>query len=361
MDPITGETTAAVLSPTGIPADPPLTAHGVDQSNELAAHLAALEPPIDAVYSSPYYRCLQTISPFVALRNDHSSRAPARGSAAAPLTIRPEKGLSEFYGVAPFDHPVPAETSFLKKLFPAVDAEYRSRVVPPRKGESIEALYQRVRSAVENVIEQCDAEGHRAVVLCTHAAVVIALGRVLTGNIPEAVDVDDFGAYTCGVSVFRRPKTDSRPESREQDETAKQPDAKAAGNGCARTSHDSSGAKAEARRTGNWICDANSDCSFLSGGQERGWYVLKVQEPTLSSLLPYSSPPARPSLRPPHPFVSIDRLVNASDIPSASNPPYRTFSGDEAFALSSKPSPGTSEDVSKGNPSKGGQAGSPRL
>ncbi|MBE3047592.1 histidine phosphatase family protein, partial [Candidatus Bathyarchaeota archaeon] len=185
MDPITGETTATVLSPTGIPADPPLTSHGVDQANELAAHLNALHPPIDAVYSSPYYRCLQTISPFVALKNDHLQRPSGNGDAVAPLKIRTERGLSEFFGAAHFDHPIPAEKPTLKRLFPAVDEEYQSRVVPSRKGESYEALYQRVRSALENIIEQCDAEGHRTVILCSHAATVIAMGRVLTGEMPE--------------------------------------------------------------------------------------------------------------------------------------------------------------------------------
>lgn len=24
---------------------------------------------------------------------------------------------------------------------------------------------------------------------------------------------------------------------------------------------------------GNWICESNSDCSFLRSGEERGWYV----------------------------------------------------------------------------------------
>jgi len=41
-----------------------LSAHGVDQSIELAQHLLHVDPPIDVIYSSPWYRCLQTLKPF---------------------------------------------------------------------------------------------------------------------------------------------------------------------------------------------------------------------------------------------------------------------------------------------------------
>lgn len=51
-------------TPTGIPTDPPLTAKGVEQSKELADYLASIEPPVDRIYSSPFYRCLQTLKPF---------------------------------------------------------------------------------------------------------------------------------------------------------------------------------------------------------------------------------------------------------------------------------------------------------
>lgn len=270
MNPITGETTASVLSPTRIPADPPLTAHGVNQCEELAAHLVALEPPIDAVYSSPYYRCLQTISPFVKLRGDPQRKSSGNSHAGGPVAIRVESGLSEFYGRAPFDHPVPAELPVLKGLFPDIDGSYQSRVVPSRKGEGIPALYDRARSALENIIEQCDADGHRTVILCSHAAVVISLGRVLTGNIPETVDVKDFGAYTCGLSRYRRSKMDPRLDS-----------SRIKGEADRRTS--AGVTEPRAQSTGHWVCESNSDCSFLSSGPERGWYVLKSLGPTPSS------------------------------------------------------------------------------
>lgn len=65
MDPTTGQYTALLVkSPTGIPTDPPLTSKGVQQSKELADYLSAIKPAVDVIYSSPFYRCLQTLKPF---------------------------------------------------------------------------------------------------------------------------------------------------------------------------------------------------------------------------------------------------------------------------------------------------------
>lgn len=71
-------------SPTGIPTDPPLTAKGVQQSKELAEHLAAIDPPIDRIYSSPFYRCLQTLKPF-------SDKVLSEGKAGGK--IRVDRGI----------------------------------------------------------------------------------------------------------------------------------------------------------------------------------------------------------------------------------------------------------------------------
>lgn len=65
---------------TGTPEDSPLSVYGLQQADELATFLLAQQdPPIEAVFSSPYYRCLQTIEPF---------------SKAANLPIHIEPGFS---------------------------------------------------------------------------------------------------------------------------------------------------------------------------------------------------------------------------------------------------------------------------
>ncbi|KAK5990221.1 Transcription factor C subunit 7-like protein [Cladobotryum mycophilum] len=263
VDPVTGTYSSSFPSPTGIPVDPALTAHGVEQANELGHHLMTLDPPVEAVYSSPYYRCLQTITPFVELQtqrraqlSEASQDAVAVGgvsdidkAAAAVTTIRPEYGLCEWFGSAPFEHPGPAPPTLLKSMFPAWDETYAPTLYPSTRGETLAQLEQRLTETMQSIIDQCDSQGRRAVVLCTHAAVVIMLGRILTGQFPESVDVDDFHAFTCGLSVYRRgplPTTVSR-------NSATSP-------------------------VGSWACEANSDCSFLSGGAERGWRFVGDEE-----------------------------------------------------------------------------------
>jgi transcription factor C subunit 7 len=63
FDPGTGLYSLAGPSPTGIPSDPVLTALGVRQAEELAVAVGKIEPPVELIICSPYYRCLQTIAP----------------------------------------------------------------------------------------------------------------------------------------------------------------------------------------------------------------------------------------------------------------------------------------------------------
>ncbi|KAK0389483.1 hypothetical protein NLU13_3058 [Sarocladium strictum] len=242
VDPIAGTYTAHVRSPTGIAADPALTAHGVDQANELATHLLTVHPAIEKVYSSPYYRCLQTINPFVQLRREQS-----KGTLNVDHTIRAEHGLSEWFGSAPFDHPRPAPIATLKGMFPSLDETYKSLVIPEQTGESLIELYARTSRALRAVIAQCDAEGVKSIVICSHAAAIIAMGRVLTGQIPEDPEDDDFKAFTCGLSVYRRANASTAKASIQQKDESR------------------------SAAIGGWKCEANSDCSFLSHGEERGW------------------------------------------------------------------------------------------
>lgn len=231
-----------------------------------------LDPPIDAIYSSPYYRCLQTITPFVELKQQQlNGKSNIQGSATA--TVCPEYGIGEFFGAAPFDHPIPASPKRLKELFPAYDDSYVPVITPSRTGETINDLYERVATAVQGIIDRCDADGKRAVVLCTHAAVVIALGRVLTGQIPDAVEEEDFHAFTCGLSTYRR---------RDIQRCSRSGLGKFVFRGCQIAKlgpgmltniliDESHASISERKSLGEWQCIEDSDCSFLSSGGERGW------------------------------------------------------------------------------------------
>jgi transcription factor C subunit 7 len=275
-----GNYSSYLKSPTGIATDPALTSHGVEQAHELAAHLVNLDPPVERVFSSPYYRCLQTVEPFVSLWAK-SARHPA--DAANKPAILGEAGLSEWYGSASFEHPTSATTERLAELFPALDTSYSSAVVPSRNGESIAQLHDRVALTMDALIRRCDEAGVRAVLLCSHAATIIALGRVLTGNMPENVEAEDFRAFTCGLSVFRRhlaarsegeAARKAPPMSAPGDRTPT-PQTTARPYDYSKNLADPSLAEVDWKDGkgvgGGWLCEVNGDCSFLSAGEERGW------------------------------------------------------------------------------------------
>ena len=99
----------------------------------------------------------------------------------------------------------------------------------------IRELHERLSDTLQGVIAALDKDPGepKAVLICTHAAAIIAAGRVLTGEIPADFDTDDFQCFTAGVSKFSRKNGDGT--------------------------------------AGNWTCELNSDTTFLSGGAERGW------------------------------------------------------------------------------------------
>ncbi|KAH0561945.1 hypothetical protein GP486_003352 [Trichoglossum hirsutum] len=245
VDPETGVYTASILSPTNIPSDAPLTSYGVEQSKQLADHLARLQPPIDRIYSSPFYRCLQTLEPYIKENG---------------MEIRGETGIGEWYGAALFDHPSPASTSALRQLFPTYSESYIPAIIPSPSGESIEQLYDRTAYALAHMIAQLDAEEGqpKAILLCTHAATLVAAGRILTGHLPEHAEEEDFKPFTCSLSKFTR-----RRESSDNIEFT------------GTVGPDEERPKFDWRKGrgigGGWDCVMNGDCSFLKGGAQRGW------------------------------------------------------------------------------------------
>ncbi|TGJ80578.1 hypothetical protein E0Z10_g8176 [Xylaria hypoxylon] len=260
IDHVTGTYTSFLRSPTGLPTDPALTSHGVEQADELAGHLLNLNPPIDQVYSSPYYRCLQTISPFISRHNAGQNKVLASDDDVphSRLSIRVESGLSEWYGRAHFEHPTSAALDDLSALFADLDTNYVSSPAPRRRGESIPQLYERVASCIEAVIAHCDRQGKKSVLISTHAAVVIALGRVLTATVPDDVGADDFRAFTCGLSEYRRREI-------------YQDHGLALGSGSNIPTSKDPYQRCSFGLSTYWTCNVNSDCSFLHGGEERGW------------------------------------------------------------------------------------------
>ena len=113
------------------------------------------------------------------------------------------------------------------------------------------------------MVQQLDTDPQRprAAIICTHAASMICIGRVLTGKMPSDLTEDDFRCGTCALSRF-----DRRTGQERQSNTAvglwndNEPDEIPhidwkEGRGIA----------------GGWDCTVNGDCSHLSGGEERTW------------------------------------------------------------------------------------------
>lgn len=254
IDPQTGEYSASVRSPTGIPSDPALASYGVQQAEQLAAHLLTVSPKPDLIYSSPFYRCIQTLAPY--------TNALAEREGKDKVKVRLEPGLGEFYGLARFDHPSPASIEVLNEHFPHLHAEKDPVIVPSTKGESIAQLHDRVAYCLDRLIKQADQDpsGPKALLICSHAAAMIAIGRALTGRMPDDEGEEEFNCFTCSFSSFKRRTahsqsgTNSSTWDRSKPEDV--PDVNwRNGNGVG----------------GGWDCEINGDCSFLTNGEERGW------------------------------------------------------------------------------------------
>ncbi|SMR46359.1 unnamed protein product [Zymoseptoria tritici ST99CH_1E4] len=264
VDPSTGHYDSNIPSPTGIVADPALASYGVAQAKQLGKHLISLSPPVDKIYSSPFYRCIQTLQPFT---TELSKIDPKKA------TINLERGVGEFYGQARFDHPSPATIEVLNEHFPNLQQDREAIIVPSTKGESIPQLHDRVAYCLSHLIAEADADpnGPKAVLICSHAAAMIAIGRVLTGNMPEDDTAEDFNCFTASFSKFvRRGKAQENPDfsavkcSWDPAVAEKVPDVKWRGG---------------AGVGGGWECEVNGDCSFLDGGEERGWtFAMEAQQ-----------------------------------------------------------------------------------
>jgi transcription factor C subunit 7 len=168
----------------------------------------------------------------------------------------------EFYGLARFDHPSPAPLPVLHTHFPnQLHESYKPVVIPSTNGESISALHDRIAYTMHKIIAELDADPAKpkAVLIATHAASMIAMGRALTGMMPEDPSEEDFKCFTCSLSRFER-----------RNESAKASEVELSNESIPDNVPDV-GWRDGKGVVGGWNCVVNGDCSFLSGGEERGW------------------------------------------------------------------------------------------
>ncbi|KAF9885903.1 hypothetical protein FE257_012193 [Aspergillus nanangensis] len=291
----TGEYKSQFPTATGNPADPTLTSHGVRQSFELATYLVSpsVHPKPFRVYSSPFYRCLQTIQPGVEALKAKQQSADGTIDSLADLDVRLENGIGEWFGPTSFfHHPSPESPDVLKTHFPNIlpddqpsstsTGKKMPHIYPSTRGETIAQLHDRLATALSCIIAEVDAEiatveasqppsarTSKAILICSHAAPLIAIGRALTGRMPEDSSEEDFNVFTAGLSTFvRRAGGSSAAGDSWSMEDVLAPGTRA-GRFPAVQVPDWRGGKGV---LGGWECVANGDCSFLSGGAERGWH-----------------------------------------------------------------------------------------
>ncbi|KAL8680146.1 MAG: hypothetical protein Q9224_000979 [Gallowayella concinna] len=171
---------------------------------------------------------------------------------------RPLIMTSEWYGTGRSNDPAPANAPLLQTFFPTYSTEYRTIWTPAVSGESIEELYSRCAYVAARMIQELDTHplNPKSVLICTHAAIIPIIGRILTGNKPKSPTEGDFIPWTASLFTFRRCRVEALDIV--SDATLYQALPTIAwenGVGIG----------------GLWECLANGDCSFLSGGKERGW------------------------------------------------------------------------------------------
>lgn len=193
---------------------------------------------------------------------------------------------------------------------------YTPLLHPSTRGETIAQLHNRLATTLAGIIADADAEittlessqppserTSKAILICSHAAPLIAIGRALTGNMPDDSSTEDFLVFTAGLSTFVR-RTASN-EGRGVN-VLEQGDSSLLAEGTTILRGSTSVPEWKNGRGvgGGWECVVNGDCGFLSGGAERGWYVLSLS-------------------------LSFSTIVIVSFDASADR--YRHFDGEESF------------------------------
>lgn len=149
--------------------------------------------------------------------------------------------------------------------FPFLHTTHASAIRPNPTGETIDGLHNRNAYALHRIITALDVDpaNPRALLLCTHAASMICIGRALTGDMPADPNTDDFRCGTCSMSKFVR----RRPALENPTEDIAEWDANRPGDVPLVDWRSGRGVM------GGWNCVLNGDCSFLENGEERSWLV----------------------------------------------------------------------------------------
>lgn len=162
--------------PTGVDSDPALAPHGIEQAEELGAYIIGglpkrgLPTP-QMIFSSPFYRCVQTIEPTA--KN-------------LQLPIHLERGLGEWFKPDRSTIPVPIDSTQMHGFFPDVPENMVwqwDTIIPSLTGETEDTIFKRCQAFWQQFIPKFEKiyPDVESIVMVTHAATKIALGMSLMG------------------------------------------------------------------------------------------------------------------------------------------------------------------------------------
>lgn len=236
------------LPPTGVDSDVPLAEHGIDQAKELAHYILSLDNQPELVFSSPFYRCIQTTQQITDLLE---------------LPIYVDTGIGEWYKPDRPTIPEPASLEVLNQLFLGkISDEWEYTITPSNEGESEEDIFERCSKFWPMFIQKVEKNfpNVETILLITHAATKVTLGMTLLKfkNCREHIDDDGtiIRSGSCSLDKYevipQNPlsnKTHSYDVNDEEEESAVD-------------------IPVERRR---WRITMNGNTEFLRKGEEMNW------------------------------------------------------------------------------------------
>jgi transcription factor C subunit 7 len=125
----------------------------------------------------------------------------------------------------------------MQEFIPQLSLSWTPMLYPDANGESISQLHARARRVLDLIAQRCEELGVKRVLICSHAATIIAMGRVLLNDDTDGKRTKFIGAGTASLSKYVRSNAE-----------------------------------------GKWTQQLNGDASFLPGGVEREWHFGMVPD-----------------------------------------------------------------------------------
>ncbi|KAJ8610277.1 hypothetical protein MRB53_038680 [Persea americana] len=133
-------------------------------------------------------------------------------SSAVPIALLILPANSSAQRASP--HPRPAPLAELHDHFPFLADAHTPVIHPAPNGESVTTLHDRYALHATIAALDSDPAAPRAMLLCTHAAAMICIGRALSGAMPDDPNQEDFRCGTCALSVYKRRRKRTLQKSR---------------------------------------------------------------------------------------------------------------------------------------------------